>query len=291
MKILVFGAKGYVGSRCLEVWGDEAIGTDRKIYSVEDAVEEIEKHNPDVVLNAAGVRGKPNVDWCDKPENMGYTALGNVAVPIILAEACFKANRYLLHIGSGCVFYGDSPDPKGWREDDLANPSSHYSKCKYAADLALMKMPHIGIARIRVPMDDRPYAGNILDKLLAYPNVFDVQNSLTIIPDMIETFYQLMEKKGQGIFHVTNPGAISYRRIIEYFQELIDPNLQKNLITPEEALKMGLVASMRSTNVMQSSRLEEIGISMRPIEMAADEAIRKWSKLKKTEIDPQAATI
>ncbi|OGE35133.1 hypothetical protein A3C32_02310 [Candidatus Daviesbacteria bacterium RIFCSPHIGHO2_02_FULL_41_14] len=284
MKILVFGAKGYIGSRCLEVWGDQAVGTDRKIYSIEEAVKEIKKYNPEVVLNAAGVRGKPNVDWCDKAENMGYTAFGNVVLPILLAEACHQTGTYMLHVGSGCVFYGESPDPKGWKEDDLANPSSHYSKCKYAADLALMMMEHIGIARIRVPMDDRPYAGNILDKLLSYPNVFDIQNSLTIIPDMIDIFYKIMNQKGQGIFHVTNPGAISYRRIIEYFQELIDPNLKKNLVTPNQALQMGLVSAMRSTNIMQSTRLESIGINMRPIEEAADQSIRQWVKIKQKQV-------
>src|SRR6185437_11177549 len=97
----------------------------------------------------------------------------------------------LLHIGSGCVFYGESPDPKGWKEYDFANPISYYSKCKYAADLMLGTLPNVGVARIRVPLDDQPYPGNIIDKLAAYPKIIDVENSLTVILDMIKVFYQL----------------------------------------------------------------------------------------------------
>lgn len=282
MKILIFGGKGYIAGRCKDVWADEAILSDAKIESTTDAISEIEKHQPDVVLNAAGVRGRPNVDWCELPENKLYTAFGNAVLPTLIAKACSEAGVYLLHIGSGCVFYGDSPDPKGWKEGDFANPESFYSKQKYAADLQLNGLPNVGIARIRVPLDDRPYPGNILDKLLAYEKVFDVQNSLTIIPDMIETFYQIIQKRGEGIFHVTNPGAIHYRRIIEYFQELLDPKINKVFVTPDQALEQGLVVKTRSTNLMQSTRLEELGIPMRPVSEAVDEAIKNWAKLKKS---------
>jgi 3,5-epimerase/4-reductase len=282
MRILIFG-NGYIGNRCKDVWGTQADLTDRKVHSVQDVLEEIEKHKPDVVLNAAGVRGKPNVDWCDLPENMGITAIGNVALPIFIAEGCRQTNKYLLHIGSGCIFYGNSSDPKGWKEDDLPNPKVHYSKCKYAADLSLMTMPHVGIARIRVPLDDRPYPGNILDKLLNYPKIIDVQNSLTVIPDMVEVFYHLLERKGQGVFHVTNPGAVSYRRIVDYFKELIDSNIEKTWLTEGELVSQGLASNIRSTNVMQSTRLEGIGIHMNPIGVALDKAIRSWAQLKKAE--------
>src|SRR3989344_774488 len=134
MKILIIG-NGYIGNRCEEVWKGEAIHFKDKIHTVEDVVALLIKYQPDAVLNAAGVRGKPNVDWCETHQL--ETASGNVKLPILIAEACSKKNIYLLHIGSGCVFYGQSPDPSGWKEDDFANPICYYSKCKYAADLSL----------------------------------------------------------------------------------------------------------------------------------------------------------
>lgn len=280
MKILIFG-KGYIGQRCARVWGDKAIISDKKIYSTSDAAEEIEKHNPDVVLNAAGVRGKPNVDWCET--HQFETIEGNVKLPINIAQACYQKNIYFLHIGSGCIFYGNSPDPKGWKEDDFANPVAFYSKCKYAADLSLWNLPNVGIARIRVPLDNQPYSGNIIDKLTNYPKVIDVENSITVIPDMIEVFYQLLEKKGHGIFHVTNPGWIKYRQIIAWFEELVDPSHKNEWINEQELVDQGLTLKLRSTNKLQSINLERLGIKMRPIEGAVFDAMKAYAKAVKTE--------
>ncbi len=281
MKILIFG-KGYIGSRCAEVWGNDAVLSDKRILSIEDVLEELDKYQPDAVLNAAGVRGKPNVDWCETHQY--ETAAGNTKLPIIIAEACNQRDTYLLHIGSGCIFYGESPDPKGWKEDDYANPVAYYSKTKYSADLSLGSLPNVGIARIRVPLDDRPYQGNIIDKLVSFTDVIDVENSITVIPDMIDVFYQLIEKKGGGIFHVTNPGAIKYREIISLYEDLVDPNHSNNWITEEELVSKGLVDKMRSTNKLQSFNLEKLGIHMRPIQEAVRAAMESYAKIKKSHL-------
>jgi dTDP-4-dehydrorhamnose reductase len=80
MKILIIG-KGYVGSRCAEAWKDEVIVADKRIYSVEDVLSLLEQYQPDAVLNAAGVRGKPNVDWCETHQL--ETINGNTKLPIL----------------------------------------------------------------------------------------------------------------------------------------------------------------------------------------------------------------
>ena len=55
MKILIIG-NGYVGNRCKDVWGDEAVISDKRINSVEDVTSLLDEHRPDAVLNAAGKR-------------------------------------------------------------------------------------------------------------------------------------------------------------------------------------------------------------------------------------------
>lgn len=278
MKILVIG-NGYIGTRCAQSWGDKAVLSSRKIYSVQDALDLLESEKCDVVLNAAGVRGKPNVDWCETHQM--ETAQGNVTLPITIAQACAQRKIYLLHIGSGCVFYGPSPDPKGWKEDDFANPLSYYSKCKYAADLAIGSLPNVGVARIRVPLDDRPFPGNIIDKLAHYPKIIDVANSITVIPDMIDVFYALLEKKAEGIFHVTNPGAIKYRDLMAMYEAHVDAAHANEWINEEDLVREGLAAKMRSTNCLQSSNLEKYGIKMRSIKEAAEDAMVHYAKVLK----------
>ena len=107
MKILIIG-KGFIGKRCRDAWPD-AVVADTRIETTADALKLLAEHAPDVVLNAAGVRGKPNVDWCES--HPLETIAGNTKLPIMIAEACQAKGVYLLPIGSGCIFYGASTDP------------------------------------------------------------------------------------------------------------------------------------------------------------------------------------
>lgn len=280
MKILIIG-KGYLGTRCAETWKDEAILSDKVVKTVEDVESLIDKHQPDAVLNAAGIVGKPNVDWCETHQR--ETIEGNTILPITIAKACQNKNVYLLHMGTGCIFYGPKPDSTPWDEDDFANPSAVYTRAKYAADLVLSTMDNIGIARIRMPLDARPCPQNIIDKLAVYNKIIDVENSLTVVDDMVEVFYQLLEKKATGIFHVTNPGSIKHKEIIELYKKYVDPSKENEWISEEELVAQGLSDKRRSTNIMTSKNLPKLGIKMRPAKEAVEESMKIYAKLKNNE--------
>ncbi len=280
MKILVMGSKGYVGRRCLEAWPD-AVGAEDKIKTTEDVLALIDKYQPDVVLNAAGVRGRPNVDWCE--DNQLVTILGNTKLPIMIAEACQAKGVYLLHIGSGCIFYGDSPHPdKEWREEDMGNPTEvTYSRTKWAADLVLSTLPNIGIARIRMPIDWIPHKDNMIDKLASFPKVIDVENSVTIVDDMVDVFHQLLEKKAEGIFHVTNPGRLKHKEIIALYEEMVNSEHVNEWISNDDLVNQGLATKGRSNNFLHSRNLEKFGIEMREVHEAMRDTMGKYAELKK----------
>lgn len=278
MKILIFG-KGFVGNRCRLVWGDEAVFSDVHIHTAEDALQEIQRYKPDAVLNAAGVRGRPNVDWCET--NQLTTILGNTVLPIFLAQACAEAGVYLLHLGSGCIFYGDSHHPdKAWREDDFGNPAPVYSRAKWAGDLALSTLPNVGIARLRMPIDWQPHPDNLIDKLARYPQVIDVENSLTVVDDFVDVLYALMAKKGQGIFHATNPGTVRHRQILELYRQLVDSSHSCEWIHNDDLVTLGLASKGRSNNFLASTRLAELGITMRPAIEALTDTMKKYAAAK-----------
>lgn len=281
MKILIFG-HGYLGNRCQEVWGDEAVISDKHVNSREDALEEIRLHNPDAILNAAGIKGRPNVDWCE--DNQLATMRGNTILPLNLADAAQETGVYLLHMGSGCIYYGDSPhEDKAWREHDFGNPSAVYSRSKWAADLILSTLPNLGIARIRMPIDWKSSPGNLIDKLASYPKIIDVENSVTIIDDMIDVFYQLLSKKAPGIFHVTNPGTLRHRDTMELYRELVDPSHTCEWIDEGELVTCGLAKKGRSNNFLASERLAEYGIHMRPTQEAIRDTMEKYAREKKNQ--------
>ncbi|MDD2757777.1 MAG: sugar nucleotide-binding protein [Patescibacteria group bacterium] len=277
MKILIIGA-GWLGRRCAESWPD-AILSDKQVATVGDVLALLDEHKPDAVLNAAGVVGKPNVDWCEA--NQMETIKGNTILPLIIAEACQQRGVYLLHMGTGCIFYGAAPDGSAWKETDYANPVAVYTRTKYAADLCLTTLPNVGIARIRMPIDEISFEGNLINKLIRFPHVVDVENSVTIVPDMINVFRALLEKKAAGIFHVTNPGTIKHREIIAMYEELVDPKHKNEWITEQGLIDEGLAKKKRSNNFMSSTNLEKLGIHMRPIKEALRDTLIKYAENKK----------
>src|SRR5574338_1509284 len=136
--------------------------TERIPYDLVAIFKLIKDYQPDVLVNCIGKTGRPNVDWCESHKEETMSA--NVTLPLLLADACNRANVHLVQIGSGCIYFGESPnfhyvqgdgrpmpdvgpgDPvtitvpckkidDGWKETDFANPQSYYSKTKYSCDL------------------------------------------------------------------------------------------------------------------------------------------------------------
>jgi len=168
-----------------------------------------------------------------------------------------------------------------WNENDAANPVAVYSRAKYAADLVLTTLPNVGIARLRMPIDDRSCSQNLIDKITTYPKVVDVENSVTVVPDLLDACYQLMQKKGTGIFHCTNPGTIRHKQMITLYEELVDPAHTNEWIAEEDLVAQGLAKKKRSNNFMRSTRLEELGIHMRPIDIAIRDVMEKYAQTVK----------
>jgi len=274
MKILIIG-NGYLGKQCLQSW-DNAVMAEKKINSIQDAYDLLELHKPDVVLNAGGVVGKPNVDWCETHQL--ETIQGNTVMPIMLATACQEKKIYLLHMGTGCIFYGSSPHGGPWTENDPANPTAVYTRSKYSADLVLSTLSNVGIARIRMPIDSISHPANLIGKIASFKQVADVENSATVVEDMIKVFHALLEKKGEGIFHVTNPGSIKHREIIELYKKYVDPAHECIWLSEEDLVEQGFVKKKRSNNIMSSENLEKLGIVMRPIKEAVEDAIKKFAE-------------
>lgn len=279
MKILIFG-NGYIANRCKDSWGEEAVIWPKKIFSIEDAIEAIQTHTPDVVFNAAGTTGKPNVDWCE--DHPRESMLGNTLEPIVVAEACQREGVYLLHMGSGCIFYGESEHDDGaWKEDDFGNPKATYSRGKWAADLVLSTLPNVGIGRIRMPIDAVPSPRNLIDKLARYPKIVDVANSVTIVDDMIDVFYKLLEKRAAGIFHVTNPGSMRHKELMALYVKYVDPEHTNEWISEGDLVQQGLATKKRSNNILFSGNLERVGIHMPPINESLEKTIQAYAKNKK----------
>lgn len=272
-KILIFGP-GFLGTKF-------HLATEGSVLSKADIADPaqvraaLDEHRPDAVANFAGKTGKPNVDWCET--NKLPTMRSNVVGALVLAEACAERGVHFTHISSGCIFYGPSPDPRGWREDDFANPSAFYSRTKYAADLVLSQLPNVAIVRLRMPIDSEPGERNLITKLAKYPKIIDVENSVTVVDDLMEAINGIIEKRGTGVFHAVNPGTMKHRDLMKLYVELVDPAHRNEWIMEADLVAQGLATKARSNNIMQNTRLPELGIHLRPIDVALRDCMEKYA--------------
>jgi len=243
-------------------------------------------HKPDVLVNCIGKTGRPNIDWCEA--NKEVTAVTNAALPMLLAEACAKKSIHLVQIGSGCIYFGQSPNTVyflkgttepatdlGWREDDFANPKSFYSKSKYACDLMLGGMSNVTVLRIRMPISTKNNPRNLINKLRGYKQIIDIPNSMTFMDDLTRCVDWAIKGTHTGIFHVTNPEPITAAQVMTEYQKY-DPSHSFEIIS--EAQLDGLTLAKRSNCIINSDKLKKAGFTMSPSKKALEICMAEYAK-------------
>lgn len=270
-KYLIFG-NGYLGNKFNEFLEDSELSKIR-INSIIDVKTEIEKYNPEVIINCAGKTGKPNVDWCE--ENKIETLQGNILVPIYLAIACKELNKKMVHIGSGCIYYGIHGG-QSFTEEDVPNfEGSYYSRTKLISEKILNDFEVLMI-RLRMPIDGHPGPRNLLTKLLRYKQIVNIPNSITVIDDLLSITKQLMDKNQTGIFNVVNKNPITHGELLKIYEEISNKKLDYKLIDPNSLNKLTLAG--RSNCVLSTKKLENLGIKVPETKDALKKCIIQYVK-------------
>jgi dTDP-4-dehydrorhamnose reductase len=114
-------------------------------------------------------------------------------------------------------------------------------------------------------------------KLAGYREVIDVENSVTIVDDLVRVVQALVEQRASGIFHATNPGTMRHRDLLQMYREIVDPSCQYTLIREDELVARGLATHARSNCILASPRLAALGITMRPVDVALRDALTQYA--------------
>ena len=263
MKVLTLG-NGFIGNHL------PYERSEHKLDLSEKHIENIlDLYRPDCIINAIGFCGVPNVDQCEVLRVK--TATINTALPILLAGVCEKRSIHLIHIGSGCIFFGPSPNCMeisylgkevidiGWKENDFANAKSYYSKTKYACDLALGQMKNVLTLRIRMPVSNQNNPRNFINKIRGYKQVIDAQNSMTFVDDLVRAVDWFVKNQKTGIYHVINPQTLSAARVMEEYQKYV-PAHSFQKITENEL--DNITVAKRSNCVLNGQKLKDEGFVM-----------------------------
>lgn len=268
VKVLLFGSRGYLGGQFLSLFPD-AVCPAADIADSVAVAKALDAEKPDVVINAAGKTGRPNVDWCE--DHKLETIRSNVTGPLVLLEECGKRGMYWVHMGSGCIYQGDKGG-RGFDEEDSPNFSgSFYSRTKAWSDRMLREFPVLQL-RIRMPFDGSTEPRNLLMKLRGYSRVLDVQNSITYLPDFLKAAAVLIEKRATGLYNVVNSGSFSPFQLMEAYRDTVDPAHTFERLALDDL--SDVVTAGRSNCILSIDKLRREGIELQHISEAADQAMR-----------------
>ncbi len=147
-KFLIYGKTGWIGGLLGKLCADQGISYEYGAGRLENRAqlqEDIARVKPTHVFNAAGVTGRPNVDWCET--HKVETIRANVIGTLTLADVCKQHNLLLVNYATGCIFEYDDAHPLGtgigFKEEDTPNfHGSYYSKTKAMVSEKLISLLH-----------------------------------------------------------------------------------------------------------------------------------------------------
>lgn len=266
---------------------------------------------PELLINAAGVTGKPNVDACEKHKIA--CLYSNAILPGFIGELCQDMNIPWIHVSSGCIYDGSKSartlrirpidlqhNPllkeskevhvtkgtefieQGYDETDEPNfcfrsgNSSYYSGSKAMGEELIEKFNNVYICRLRIPFNNQSSDRNYLTKLSKYPKLVNVSNSITHIDEYVMATYTLWSKRAPfGIYNVTNPGRVNANEVVE---KLIKKGIRKDepdWITIQDFNK--LVVAPRSNCLLDSTKINNI-VPLTEANTAIDQALSQWTE-------------
>lgn len=240
--VLVFGGKtGWIGQKVvtlLKDLGHTPLCAESRLENRESIIQEIKTLKPDCIINAAGITGKPNVDWCEAHQQ--ETIRTNLIGTLNLADIAYLYNLHLTNISTGCIYEYDQKHPLGsgigFTEDEEPNfDGSFYSKTKIMMEKVLLTYPNVLNLRVKMPIShelDKGFVG----KIIKYKKLVNIPNSLCVLEDLLPVAIDMTLRQIKGNYNFVNPGTMTHNEVIELYKQHIDPmHCYENFSLEEQA--------------------------------------------------------
>lgn len=270
---LVFGGKqGWIGQVMIDLLqnqGHVALAAESRLEDRALVEQEIVAVNPDCIINAAGVTGRPNVDWCES--NKQSTIRANLVGALTLFDIACTHNIHVINFGTGCIYEYDDAHPMysgiGFKEEEKPNfQKSFYSFTKTMLDQLVECYPNVLNLRLRMPISDDLHPRSFITKITRYERVVNIPNSMSVLHDLLPLVPEMAERKLTGNYNFVNPGAISHNEILDLYKEYIDPKFRYVNFSLEEQAKV--IKAGRSNNELDTTKLLREFPNIKPIKEA-----------------------
>jgi len=277
--IFILGYKGYIGSHFYSYFKKNNIEFDVLERTQIDNLDKGILKNNDILINAAGFTGKPNVDDCENHKLECFES--NSLLPVKLNLVCKKVGAKFCHISSGCLYDGYE---KEFNEDDLPNFSFKQNNCSWysgtkALGEELLDKNTCYILRLRLPFNyELNNERNYLNKLIKYNKLINVSNSITNLDEFIKCATNIITNNCPfGIYNIVNNYPIDTKMIVFLLKKYNLINEKEWFFNYEEF--ESTIKTKRSNCVLSTRKIRRLGLGLTDVLYSVEKAILDYKKL------------
>ncbi|RKY56113.1 MAG: dTDP-4-dehydrorhamnose reductase [Candidatus Neomarinimicrobiota bacterium] len=235
MNILITGANGMLGEKCVELLshshsviasdlGEKLLCSSSVPYRMIDITDEeaiiscIRELKPDVVLNCAAYT---DVDGAEKFKDLAWNV--NVEGVKNLVSAINPIGSHLIHISSDYVFDGSNGP---YTEEDETNPINYYGETKLASE-KLLETLEVSWTIIRTNVlfgnshfQEASFVHWVVKKIRNHEKIRVVNDQFgnpTWIDGLAQAIEVIIDKKAYGLYHY---GGLDYVNRFEFALEI-----------------------------------------------------------------------
>lgn len=220
---VVLGSNGFLGKRCtniLKQQGFSVFEINERLENIKEIESIVKRTRTKKLICAAGISGKPTIDWCETHEKQTYYA--NFLGQIDIARMTNALGIHCTIFGSGGIYTGNKSE---YSEEDTGDLTSKvYSKWRIALENAISMFENVLYLRIIYPVSLDGDAKCFLTKMLGRcSNVHDISVPLTVIPSMFPLISLLAKSHIVGIYNFVNKGIISLPELLKLYSTHVSP--------------------------------------------------------------------
>lgn len=284
MKWLIFGGKGWIASyvtKYLEKAGEQVILYKEHLSIFDDISKIIATYNPDRIVCTVGKTSGPgftSIDYLEQKGKLYENLESNLVLPYKIATS---TNVPVLYFGTGCIYEFDEDHDMyneiGFTEKDHPNfTGSSYSTVKLITDNLMQSTKNVINARIRMPISLNEHDRDFVTKIMRYPKVINIVNSMTVLDDIIPRLLAItFEGKFFGTINAVNSGFTNHVSILDMFGKPRSSYSVQSLEQQDTQL-----LSRRSNNILDSTLLDNLCYELEDLTLNKFEITKQLPKLK-----------
>ena len=226
----LLGSSGFIGNSIYKTLTSNYY----RVYCLKNRMNELESirnlidiYKPKYLINAAGLTGVPNTQWCNT--NKKQTLITNVIDQINILNLCNDKNVHCTIIGSGAIYKESSDLKTEENSGDLI--SEYYSECRILLENLIKNFDNYLYLRVNYPISSIKNNKNLLTKLLKYHTIDDIELSISNLDSLICILPEMLKNNETGIFNFIS-GNIKLKTILNYYSEH-NTNIFKEYTTSE----------------------------------------------------------